>query len=146
MSPDRDWPPMQRWLARLLRTLAYLLAAASAGAVLLTAHEPVSAGSAWAAGLATAALLSGTGAAVAAALHNWHIEWVSAMFLATAFLVYGIIEGLAGNTATAGALQANALLIFARCVDLWVFSLSARAARRRRVTLWRQVAARELDR
>lgn len=138
--PDRDWPPTQRRLARLLRTVAYTLAAAAGAAVLLDPPRVAEAHPAWALVLAWMATGPGVVAATGAAIHRWKVEWVAVWFVATAYLGYGILAGVAGDEGLAAALQLSAVLLSTRGVDLWVFSLQLSRARTARVRAWRREA------
>lgn len=140
--PDRDWPPLQRRLARVLRTGMYT-AAAVAGAAIV-ANPPPLAGDVhpvWAVSLSLVAVVMGSVAAVGSAFHRWQVEWVACWFVATAFLGYAIMEAHPSRDyATAFALAAAGLACAARAVDLWVFSLNASRARIARVRAWKRVA------
>jgi hypothetical protein len=149
--PDRDYPPLQRRIAQTLRALAYLLAVVAGSGVLLfrpgAVNDTLSNG--LVISLGAMALLAGVAALIGAALHQWQIEWVAAAPLGAAFGGYALLDlywvtqGSWGSLAQGAALGLCSCLILARGVDLWVFSLTARAIRARRVALWRRVA--ELD-
>lgn len=141
--PDRDWPPVQRRLARTLRTLMYT-AAVGAGAAVVGNPPPVTGDvhPVWALALSIVAVAAGSVAATGAAWHRWQVEWVASWFVATAFLGYAFMEAHPGRDyATAAALTVAGLGCAARSVDLWVFSLSASRARSARVRRWKRVAA-----
>lgn len=149
--PDRDWPPLQRRIARTIRGAAYTFAA-TAG-TLITIHPPGPVlrelGHGWAEGIGTLAALSGLVALVAVLRHNWHAEWVAAWGVAAAFGGYTVIDwgfvaaGDHHRAAEASALTVATLFILARCVDLWVFSLTVVALREARVKSWRRVAGQD---
>ena len=136
--PDSDWPPLQRLIARFLRTLMYAFATVAAAGVIV--HPPIGGVYPWAVTLAAAGTLSGAVAAVGSAAHRWHLEWAAAWVVGGAFAGYAILEAVSGDRGTAAALAVGASGCWARAVDLWVFSLSARRSRGARVRLWRRTA------
>ena len=149
--PDRNWPPLQRRIARVLRAGVYAFAAAAGTLITLFPPDPVidALGHGWAEGIGGLAGLSGLLALVAVLAHNWHLEWVGAWGAAAAFAGYTVIDwgfvaaGDYHRAAEASALTVATLLLLARCVDLWVFSMTVVALREARVKSWRRVAGQE---
>lgn len=141
--PDRDWPPMQRRLARIIRTAAYTAAALAGAEVLIGQPTDNGVSIGWAVVMSALAFTSGSVAAVAAAAHRWQVEWVAVAFVTAAFYGYAVMEWTVGHTATAAALAYGGGLSAARFVDLWVFSVTAVRVRRARVRTWRRVAGLE---
>lgn len=139
--PDRDWPPAPRLAARVLRSSSYLLAALAGAGVL--AFRPAiaydGASVAWVAALAWVAILAGAVSFVGAAAHRWRVEWVALWPAGAALAGYSVLgwirvgQGSVTALAEAAALGSLAALIFARGIDLLVFSMELRAVRRRRV-------------
>jgi hypothetical protein len=151
--PDRDWPPIQRRIARGLRVGAFVFVAIAGAAVLRWKPSAVTE-AATTTGLGVLgilAIVSGLVGAVAVALHLWHVEWVAVWFMAAAFGGYTaldwalVISGELGQLAESAALTVAVGLLLARGVDLWVFSLDASQAKRARVRAWRRTLA-EMDR
>lgn len=142
--PDRDWPPAQRRLARILRAAMYVFAVIAGAAVL--AGPPVAGGPVdpiWAVGLSLTAVAAGTAAAIGVVVRSWHVEWVAAPLVATPFAGYAILEAASGDPAVGAALAVAGTACAARAVDLWVFSLTAGRIRQARVRKWRRVAGLE---
>ena len=146
--PDRDWPPLHRRLARFLGALAYGCVATSGTGVLVDPPEWTSrAALVTVTALSLLALASGVLAALAVTLHNWHAEFVAVWFLAAATAGFAVIVW-AGGSSFAGAALLTSIPLFCllRGVQLWVFSLDARFARRQRISLWRRTASTEFHR
>lgn len=135
--PDRDWPPMQRHLARGVRAAMYLTAATAGGAVIAWPPAVLTAqlGAWWVHALGALALAAGALAFVGALAWRWHLEWVAGCQLAGAYTVYTALQWIVvarqggGHLATALLLTALTAAILARAVDLWVFSLTATRGR-----------------
>lgn len=141
MSPDRDWPPSQRHLARVLRAVVYLCTAGAGLAVAVMPPATLSAelGSSWATSLGALALVAGFTAFTASVALRWQIEWLAVVQASGALATYTVLQWLlvlrtgdAGYAATALLLTAMTAALGSRAVDLWVFSLRTRHARESR--------------
>lgn len=125
MPDHADWPSGLRLAERLLRMAGYGIAA-SVGLVVPN-HS-----------LSALVLATGVLAVVSVVGRWWHAEFVVALPFAWAIL--GLT--LASHSAVVSLLSlALAILITRRWIDLLMFSMQVRAARRARVEAWRQVAA-----
>lgn len=141
--PDLDWPPLQRLLGRAVRTLAYAMSAAAGAWVISHPPYAVSAqsGSAGPVLLGMVTVMAGVAAMLAVLAHRWHVEWVAVWFLGGTFGSYAVLEwglvisGQIARGATAAAVSVIALLLVARAVELWVFSLEVDMGRRQRASL-----------
>lgn len=146
--PDRDWPRLQRRLARTLRAVVYLFAAAAAMGVQLWQPDTIVAaiGIPGLRVMAIVGALSGLAALTGTLAHRWRVEWVATWFVAAAFSAYTAIDwsmvilGHPGRAPGAAVLTALTAAVGARGIDLWVFHLETSHARRDRVRLWRRVA------
>lgn len=142
--PDRDWPPVQRRLARILRAIVYACAAGAGLAVATLPPPSLSAelGTGWATSLGALAFVAGVTAFAASIAYLWQIEWLAAVQTAGAFATYTVLQWLLVARTGDGGYAAAALLLTAmtaalggRAVDLWVFSVRTRHARESREAL-----------
>lgn len=128
MPDHADWPPGVRRVEQLLRLSGYVLIAV-AGFVVPN-HQ-----------LGGLVCATAGAAAASVAVRWWHAEFVLVPVLAWA--LFGVAV-LAQSPVVSAFSMALALIVSRRGVDLLMFSMQTRAARRARVEAWRKVAA-ELD-
>lgn len=150
--PDRDWPPLPRRIARTLRSAAYGFSALAGLGVLVVKPGVVvsQATGLWVGIMGTVALVCGLIAFVGAAAHWWQVEWVALWPVGAAFSGYAVLDWIRAGSGEFAALAEAALLtvaaslVFARGLDLLVFSLQVREAREARIRSWRRTATKEL--
>lgn len=134
--PERTWPPMQRRLARAVRAVAYTAAAGAGFAVLIVPGGLIAddLGVVWSYALGALALMASATALVGLASFRWRLEWVAT---SQAFVPFSVYTGLQwmmvyrhgeGELGVAFLLTFVSATLFARIVDLWIFSLSTEAA------------------
>lgn len=146
--PDRDWPPLQRTLARVARAVMYT-GAAVAGAMIVADAPGLlvrELGATWTVVLGVLAAVAGTAAVLAVATHRWMVEWVATWFVAAATGGYAALDWLLvanghhGQVAQAAIVTTVTAACIARGVDLWIFSMQVGRVKRWR-SRWEQGAA-----